>query len=239
MTGDRFLRWCARSYAQLLRVLRRPRQPRAARHPRRRRAPARSGSHPGAAPACDDLAGAGLGSRLRRRAARRRTGAARAGARAGRHDRHLAPPRPGRRGHDHALCVCRRGAASAAPLRSAGSPRHDVGVERQPGSAARGPVPGQCPRLGRSQRCVRRHHRDDDGLGHPPGRRRRHAGHRGARHARVLRRVSSSTQARAHVPGGRIRRRGVNHIATGVERRTGHRSESSPLADAGRRSPNC
>ncbi len=68
------------------------------------------------------------------------------------------------------------------------------------------------------------------------GQRRRHADHRGACHARFLRRVSSSTTAWAHVPCGRIRRRGVNHVAAGVQRRTGHRSESSPLADPGRRS---
>ena len=99
-----------------------------------------------------------------------------------------------------------------------------------------GAVPGQCPRLGRSQRCVRCDHRLDEGLGHPPGTRRRHADRRRARHARFLRRLSSSTAARAHVPCGRIRRRGVNHVAAGVERRTGHRSELSPVADPGRRS---
>ncbi len=63
-----------------------------------------------------------------------------------------------------------------------------------------GAVPGQCRRLGRSERCVRCDHRLDDGLGHPPGTRRRHADRRGACHARLLRRVSSSTTARAHVP---------------------------------------
>ena len=63
-----------------------------------------------------------------------------------------------------------------------------------------GAVPGQCPRLGRSQRCVRCDHRHDDGLGHPAGRRRRHADRRGARHARLLRRVSSAATAGAHVP---------------------------------------
>ena len=212
------------------------RQPGAAGHPRRRRAPARSRSRAGAPRAGDDLARAGLGSRLRRRPARCRTGTAGARSSSGSHGRHLTPPRTWRRGHDHALRVRRRGAASTAPLRSAGSARHDVGIECHPGSPARGPVPGQCPRLGRSERCVRCDHRLDDGLGHPPGTRRRHADHRGARHARFLRRVSSSTKAWAHVPCGRIRRRGVNHVAAGVQRRTGRRSESSPVADPGRRS---
>ena len=150
----------------------------------------------------------------------------------GSHARHLTPPRTRRRGDDHALRVCRRGAAATASVRSARSAGHDVRIERQPGSPARGRVAGQYRRLGRSQRCVRCDHRDADGLGHPPGRRRRHADRRGARHARFLRRVSSSTQARAHVRCGRIRRRDVNHVAAAVQRRTGHRAEPSPLADA-------
>ena len=173
-----------------------------------------------------DVVRAALGSGLRRSQARSRAGPADAGAISGSHGRHFAPPRTGCRGDDHALRVCRRGAAATASLRSARSARHDVRVERQPGSPARGPVPGQRLRLGRPERCVRCDHRDADGLGHPQGRRRRHADRRSARHARVLRRVSSSTTAWAHVPRGRIRRRGVNHVAAGVQRRTGHRAES-------------
>ena len=76
----------------------------------------------------------------------------------------------------------------------------------------------------------------DDRLGHASRTRRRHANHRGARHARLLRRVSSPTAARAHLPPGRIRRRGVNHVAAGVQRGTGDRLEPSPVADPGRRS---
>ncbi len=59
---------------------------------------------------------------------------------------------------------------------------------------------------------------------------------RSACHARLLRRVSSSTTAGSHVRCERIRRRGVDHVTAGVQRRAGHRAESSPLADAGRRS---
>ena len=135
--------------------------------PRRRRTTARGCSRARARRARDDLVRAALGSRLRRREARSRAGTARARAIAGRHGRHFAAARTWRRGDDHALRVRRRGAASAASVRSTRSARHDVRVERQPGSPARRRVAGQHPRLGRAERCVRRDHRDADGLGHP------------------------------------------------------------------------
>ena len=45
-----------------------------------------------------------------------------------------------------------------------------------------------------------------------------------------------STTTRTHVRCGRVRRRGVDHVAAGVQRRGGRRSESSLVADTGRRS---
>ena len=45
-----------------------------------------------------------------------------------------------------------------------------------------------------------------------------------------------SANARTHVRCGRVRGRGVNHVATGVQRRIGRHSELSLMADTGRRS---